>query len=365
MPVGAYAGFDGNPVSDGFPCDMFHQPRIRAKSRRVSIHMLRFAGKKEKDGMTRYMYRTDMSVIDLFKSLRDASSRSMLFIRDAKYSLPNPEYGEWVATSSDSMSDAGPVPKKSINYSCQLGNVEGMAENPQYSSWTFLVEFCTVPMYVRIVSDKGVVAIIVKSQGDDADTVNQLVNAIEETRMIPESTSQRDDIGMGGNEHGASNDPFAGDVIEPVHASHMSPNAPQPQGIPQQGRRFAPQPAPAAPQPPRQPEPKPDKPRVALKRFLAVLLLVPLVTITALGVMNGTAPASIALLDVPGIFLAILGLVVLAKCGKAMRLYKDGDSDCSDAAKSARSWLIVAYVLLVLVVLGVVGLSSLGVSVSL
>lgn len=69
--------------------------------------MLRFAGKKEKDGMTRYMYRTDMSVIDLFKSLRDASSRSMLFIRDAKYSLPNPEYEEWVATSSDPMSDAG------------------------------------------------------------------------------------------------------------------------------------------------------------------------------------------------------------------------------------------------------------------
>ena len=321
--------------------------------------MLRFAGKKEKDGMTRYMYRTDMSVIDLFKSLRDASSRSMLFIRDAKYSLPNPEYEEWVATSSDPMSDAGPAPKKSINYSCQLGNVEGMAENPQYSSWTFLVEFCTVPMYVRIVSDKGVVAIIVKSQGDDADTVNQLVNAIEETRMIPESTPMHGNIDMGGNESGASDDPFAGDVIEPVHASHMSPNAtqpqPQPQGIPQQGRRFAPQPAPAAPQqPPRQPEPKPDKPHVALKRFLAVLLLVPLVAIAALGVMNGTAPTSIALLDVPGIFLAILGIVVLVKCGKAMRLYKDGDSDCSDAAKSARSWLI-----------GVVGLSSLGVSVSL
>ena len=349
---------------------MLHAPSapvIRAKSRKVSIHMLRFAGKKEKDGMTRYMYRTDMSVIDLFKSLRDASSRSMLFIRDAKYSLPNPEYGEWVAASSDSMSDAGPAPKKSINYSCQLGNVEGMAENPQYSSWTFLVEFCTVPMYVRIVSDKGVVAIIVKSQGDDADTVNQLVNAIEETRMIPESTPQHGDIGMGGNESGASDDPFAGDVIEPVHASHMRPEAPQPQpqDIPPQGRRFAPQPASAAPQPPRQPEPKPDKPHVALKRFLAVLLLVPLVAIAALGVMNGTAPASIALLDVPGIFLAILGIVVLVKCGKTMRLYKDGDPDCSDAAKSARSWLIVAYVLLVLVVLGVVGLSSLGVSVSL
>ena len=326
--------------------------------------MLRFAGKKEKDGMTRYMYRTDMSVIDLFKSLRDASSRSMLFIRDAKYSLPNPEYEEWVATSSDPMSDAGPAPKKSINYSCQLGNVEGMAENPQYSSWTFLVEFCTVPMYVRIVSDKGVVAIIVKSQGDDADTVNQLVNAIEETRMIPESTPMHGNIDMGGNESGASDDPFAGDIIEPVHVSHMSPSAQQPQpqpqsqGTPQQGRRFA-------PQPPRPPEPKPDKPHVALKRFLAVLLLVPLVAIAALGVMNGTAPTSIALLDVPGVFLAILGIVVLVKCGKAMRLYKDGDSDCSDAAKSARSWLIVAYVLLVLVVLGVVGLSSLGVSVSL
>lgn len=330
--------------------------------------MLRFAGKKEKDGMTRYMYRTDMSVIDLFKSLRDASSRSMLFIRDAKYSLPNPEYSEWVAASSDPMSNVGPAPKKSINYSCQLGNVESMAENPQYSSWTFLVEFCTVPMYVRIVSDKGVVAIIVKSQGDDADTVNQLVNAIEETRMIPESTPQHGDIGMGGNEPGASDDPFAGDVIEPVHASHMRPEPPQPQpqDIPPQGRRFAPQPAPAAPQqPPRQPEPKPDKPRVALKRFLAVLLFVPLVAIATLGVMNSTAPASIALLDVPGIFLAILGIVVLVKCGKAMRLYKDGDPDCSDAAKSARSWLIVAYVLLVLVVLGVVGLSSLGVSVSL
>lgn len=347
---------------------MLNLPRIRTKNRKVSIHMLRFAGKKEKDGMTRYMYRTDMSVIDLFKSLRDASSRSMLFIRDAKYSLPNPEYGDWVAASSDPMSNAGPAPKKSINYSCQLGNVEGMAENPQYSSWTFLVEFCTVPMYVRIVSDKGVVAIIVKSQGDDADTVNQLINAIEETRMIPESTPMHGDIDMGGNESGAPDDPFAGDVIEPVHASHMSPNAPQPQpqGIPQQGRRFAPQPAPAAPQqPPRQPEPKPDKPHVALKRFLAVLLLVPLVAIAVLGVMNGTAPASIALLDVPGIFLAILGIVVLVKCGKAMRLYGDGDSDCSDAAKSARSWLIVAYVLLVLVVLGVVGLSSLGVSVSL
>ena len=156
--------------------------------------------------MTRYMYRTDMSVIDLFKSLRDASSRSMLFIRDAKYSLPNPEYGEWVAASSDSMSDAGPAPKKSINYSCQLGNVEGMAENPQYSSWTFLVEFCTVPMYVRIVSDKGVVAIIVKSQGDDADTVNQLVNAIEETRMIPEYEHRGPTAAAAG--HSAAGTPF-------------------------------------------------------------------------------------------------------------------------------------------------------------
>ena len=330
--------------------------------------MLRFAGKKEKDGMTRYMYRTDMSVADLFKSMREASSRSMLFIRDAKYSLPNPEYQEWVNESGGSV-DAGPAPRKSISYSCQLGNVEDMSENPQYSSWTFLVEFCTIPIYVRIVANRGVVAIIVKSQDDDANAVTQLIAAIEETRMIEEQSSIAPSPAPSVDKTEPQPvDPFAGDVIEPVHASHMRPNQPMPQQSmqqtppPQQGRRFAPQPAP--PVAPR-PAPKPDKPHVALKRFLAVLLLVPLVAVAAIGVANGTAPVSIVLLDVPGIFLAILGIVVLVKCGSAMRLYKEGDAACDDAAKSARSWLIVAYILLVLVIAGVVGLSSLGVSISL
>lgn len=346
---------------------------VRAKSRRAFDIMLRFAGKKEKDGMTRYMYRTDMSVSDLFKSMRDASARSMLFIRDAKYSLPNPEYQEWLSASEDSMEDAGPAPHKSINYTCQLGNVEDMAEDPRYSSWTFLVEFCTVPMYVRIVADKNVVAVIVKSHGDDADTVNQLISAIEETRMIPEQAQfaepQRSFDDTIGQRH--ADDPFAGDVIEPVHAGHMSqaPQPSQPQQFQQnqqpQGRRFAPQPAPSSVQPVNLDSSKPDKPHVALKRLLALLLLVPVVTIAALGVRSGTAPVSILLLDVPGIFLAVLGIVVLVKCGAAMRLYKDGDDECSDKAKSARSWLIVAYILLVLVVVGVIGLSSLGVSVSL
>lgn len=322
--------------------------------------------------MTRYMYRTDMSVSDLFKAMRDASARSMLFIRDAKYSLPNPEYQEWLDTSNDplsSPSDSTPAPRKSINYSCQLGNVEDMAENPQYSNWTFLVEFCTVPMYVRIVSNKDVVAVILKSQNDDANAVNQLISTIEETRMLSEQSASQSPLIDEHPQQQPVDDPFAGDVIEPVPASHMAPaqqqNIPQQPMASQQGRRFALQPAPSSVPQPMQREQKPDKPHVALKRIFALLLLVPVIAIAALGVKNGTAPTSIALLDVPGIFLAILGIVVLVKCGSAMRLYKHGDDECTDKAKSARSWLIVAYILLVLVVAGVIGLSSLGVSVSL